>query len=84
VGNYYKIRSIRKVLRIEKEESTLYGLHNMDSFNKIKNKYKYFLVKPINERTIQVKKYSDDEDIILSFARDNPDFILMIEGEMII
>ncbi len=78
------LRDIRKVLRIEKEEHTLYGLHNMDSFHKIRDSFKYFLIKPITESTIQVKKYSDDEETIMEYLRDNPEWVLMMNGEIII
>lgn len=77
-------RGIDDILRMEKEEATLYGLHNMESFNKIKNKFKFFLVKPIGETTIQVKKYTNDEEVILDWARRNSDFVLIKEGEFII
>lgn len=77
-------RGIDNVLRMEKEESTLYGLHNMCSWNKIKHQYKFFLAKPIDSNTIQVKKYSDNRKIIENWARNHPDYVFIENGEFII
>jgi len=77
-------RGIDNVLRMEKEESTLYGLHNMYSWNKIKHKYTFFLAKMISKNTIQVKKYGNNREQIEGWARNHPDYVFIENGEFII
>lgn len=77
-------RTIKFIERAEREEKTFYGLHNMESFKKVKKLFKYIVAEPINEMTIRVVKYGDDEELALSFIRDNPKYLLIKEGDFII
>jgi hypothetical protein len=71
------LESIESVRRREHECSFLYGLHNMASWEKIKNEYKYFIIIPISERTIRVVRYTDDKKKAESMAGLDPRYVLL-------
>jgi len=70
-------RSIAKVEKMEKEDKLLYGVHNMSSWNKIKNKYNHFIVILIDKFTIRVINYTDDTKKAEYIAGLDPRYVLL-------
>ena len=77
-------RDIRKVLRIEKESATFYGLHNRCSFAKVSKKFKYVIVQPINQESLRVVGYGNDEEKSYEKLRQSPNYSLVVDGEFLI